>query len=331
MTLFPAPARTSSVAAMMHMILLRLLSMTLSLLVASVVIFVMLQAVPGDPAAFMLGLNAQPDTVAALRTELGLEGGLIQRYVAWVGGMVTGDFGTSYTYRVPVAGLVADRIVVSGPLAAYALILTLIIAIPAGVLAAARRNRVSDWGIMGFTQLGIAVPNFWFAMLLVAFFAVYLGWFSAGGFPGWSTPVQAIKALTLPAIALALPQASILARVLRGALIDTLDQDYIRTARAKGLSRRATVIRHALRNAAIPVLTILGLQFSFLLAGAIIIENVFFLPGLGRLIFQGITQRDLIVVQSVTMLLVFAVIAVTFAVEIAYTLADPRLRRRSAT
>jgi len=184
---------------------------------------------------------------------------------------------------------------------------------------------------MGFTQLGIAVPNFWFAMLLVAFFAVYLGWFSAGGFPGWSTPVQAIKALTLPAIALALPQASILARVLRGALIDTLDQDYIRTARAKGLSRRATVIRHALRNAAIPVLTILGLQFSFLLAGAIIIENVFFLPGLGRLIFQGITQRDLIVVQSVTMLLVFAVIAVTFAVEIAYTLADPRLRRRSAT
>ncbi|CTQ48476.1 ABC transporter permease [Jannaschia donghaensis] len=312
---------------MVRMILTRLASMAASLLVASVVIFVMLQAVPGDPAAFMLGLNAQPDTVAALRADLGLEGGLPQRYLAWVAEMLTGDFGTSYTYRVPVAGLVVDRIGVSAPLAAYALILTVVIAVPAGLLAATRRGRPSDWGVMGATQLGIAVPNFWFAMLLVLVFAVKLRWVSAGGFPGWSDPVAALGALTLPAVALALPQASILARVLRGALIDTLDQDYIRTARAKGLSRRATTIRHALRNAAIPVLTILGLQFSFLLAGAIIIENVFFLPGLGRLIFQGITQRDLIVVQSVTMLLVFAVVAVTFAVELAYTLADPRLRR----
>ena len=306
----------------------RLISLALSLVVASVVIFLMLQAVPGDPAAFMLGTGAQPDTVAALRAELGLEGALTARYLAWVGGMLTGDFGTSYTYRVPVSGLISDRIGVSAPLAAYALVLTILIAIPAGLIAASRRGRAADWGIMGVTQLGIAVPNFWFAMLLVLLFAVKLRWVSAGGFPGWSDPLAAMKALTLPAIALALPQASILARVLRGALIDTLGQDYIRTARAKGLSRRATLVRHALRNAAIPVLTILGLQFSFLLAGAIIIENVFFLPGLGRLIFQGITQRDLIVVQSVTMLLVFAVIAVTFAVELAYALADPRLRRR---
>ena len=314
---------------MFRTILTRLASMALSLLVASGVIFLMLQAVPGDPAAFMLGLNAQPDTVAALRAELGLEGTLLERYGAWVAGMLSGDFGMSYTYRVPVATLVADRIGVSAPLAAYALLLTVAIAIPAGLLAATRRGRPSDWGVMGATQLGIAVPNFWFAMLLVLVFAVKLRWVSAGGFPGWSDPVEAVKALTLPAVALALPQASILARVLRGALIDTLDQDYIRTARAKGLSRRATTVRHALRNAAIPVLTILGLQFSFLLAGAIIIENVFFLPGLGRLIFQGITQRDLVVVQSVTMLLVFAVIAVTFLVELAYTLADPRLRRRA--
>ncbi|WP_179378662.1 ABC transporter permease [Jannaschia marina] len=315
---------------MARALLTRLISLALSLVVASVVIFVMLQAVPGDPAAFMLGLNAQPDTIAALRAELGLQGGFVQRYIAWAGGMLTGDFGTSYTYRVPVADLVADRIGVSAPLALYALLLTVLIALPAGLLAATRRGQASDWGVMGATQLGIAVPNFWFAMLLVFLFAVKLRWVSAGGFPGWSDPGAALLALTLPAVALALPQASILARVLRGALIDTLDQDYIRTARAKGLSRRATTIRHALRNAAIPVLTILGLQFSFLLAGAIIIENVFFLPGLGRLIFQGITQRDLIVVQSVTMLLVFAVIAVTFAVELAYTLADPRLRRRAA-
>ncbi|WGH79690.1 ABC transporter permease [Jannaschia ovalis] len=305
----------------------RALSLILSLAVASLVIFVMLQAVPGDPAAFMLGLNAQPETVAALRAELGLEGPLPARYLDWVGGMLTGDFGQSYTYRVPVARLVADRIGVSAPLAAYALALTVLIALPVGLIAAAKRGGPADWGIMGATQLGIAIPNFWFAMLLVFVFAVTLRWVGAGGFPGWDDPLAALGALTLPAIALALPQASILARVLRSALLDVLDQDYIRTARAKGLSRRATVIRHALRNALIPVLTILGLQFSFLLAGAIIIENVFFLPGLGRLIFQGITQRDLIVVQSVTMLLVAAVILVTFLVELAYTLADPRLRR----
>ena len=312
---------------MLRALLARALSLAASLAVASLVIFSMTQAVPGDPAAFMLGLNAQPDTVAALRAELGLEGGLVRRYLAWVAGMLSGDLGTSYTYRVPVTELVADRIGVSLPLAAYALVLTVAIAVPVGLIAASRRGEAADWGIMGATQLGIAVPNFWFAMLLVLLFAVKLRWVSAGGFPGWSDPGAAIAALTLPAIALALPLASILARVLRSALIDTLDSDYVRTARAKGLSRRAVTVRHALRNAAIPVLTILGLQFSFLLAGAIIIENVFFLPGLGRLIFQGITQRDLIVVQSVTMLLVFAVILVTFLVEVAYVAADPRLRR----
>ena len=307
----------------------RALSLLLALIAASVVIFVMLQAVPGDPAAFMLGMNASEDAVAALRAELGLEGPLVVRYLAWISGMLGGDFGTSYTYRVPVAELVSERIVVSAPLAVMALVLSTVIAIPVGLIAAARRGGAADWGIMGGTQLGIAVPNFWFAMILVLVFAVKLRWVSAGGFPGWDAGLwPGVRALVLPAIALALPQASILARVLRSALLDTLDQDYIRTARAKGLSRRATVVRHALRNAMIPVLTILGLQFSFLLAGAIIIENVFFLPGLGRLIFQGITQRDLIVVQSVTMVLVFAVILVTFLVDLAYTVADPRLRRR---
>jgi peptide/nickel transport system permease protein len=312
---------------MTRAVLSRLASMALSLLVASVVIFLMLQAVPGDPAAFMLGVNARPDTVAALRAELGLEGSLPARYLGWMAGLLAGDLGTSYTYRVPVSDLVADRIAVSGPLAAYALALTVVLAVPAGLVAASHRGGPADWGVMGATQLGLAIPNFWFAMLLVLIFAVQLRWVSAGGFPGWSDPGAALTALTLPAIALALPQASILARVLRGALIETLGQDYIRTARAKGLSRRAATRRHALRNAAIPMLTIMGLQFSFLLAGAIVIENVFFLPGLGRLIFQAITQRDLIVVQSVTMILVAAVIAVTFLVDLAYTLADPRLRR----
>ncbi len=307
----------------------RLVSLTLSLIAASLVIFAVIQVVPGDPASFMLGLNAQPDTVAALRDELGLNAPLPARYLDWVGGMLTGDFGRSYTYRVPVSDLILDRLWVSLPLAAYALILSTAIAFPVGLIAAARRGRPTDFTIMGATQLGIAVPNFWFAMLLVLFFAVNLRWFSAGGFPGWEAGVlPALKALTLPAVALALPQASILARVMRSALIETLGQDYIRTARAKGLNRRQALIRHALRNALIPVLTIIGLQFSFLLAGAIIIENVFYLPGLGRLIFQGITQRDLIVVESVVMLLVFAVILVTFLVDIAYAVADPRLRHR---
>jgi len=308
----------------------RLVSLGLSLVVASLVIFCVVEVVPGDPAAYMLGLNAEPEAVAALRRELGLDGTLVERYLAWVGGMLTGDFGVSYTYRVPVAELVVARLGVSLPLTLYALALTILIAFPVGMLAAARRGRAPDYAVMGATQLGIAVPNFWFAMLLVLIFAIQLQWFSAGGFPGWEAGRWAgLKALTLPAVALALPQASILARVMRSAVIETLAQDYIRTARAKGLSHRQAVIGHAMRNALIPVMTIIGLQFSFLLAGAIIIENVFFLPGLGRLIFQGITQRDLIVVESVTMLLVFAVILVTFLVDLAYAVIDPRLRKRA--
>ena len=305
----------------------RLLSLGLSLLAASVVIFVLLEVVPGDPAQFMLGLNATPEAAETLRQSLGLNGPPVERYFTWLFGLFRGDLGISYTYKVPVAELVGDRIWISLPLAIYALTLSTLIAFPVGILAAAKRNSAADVSIMGATQLGVAVPNFWFAMLLVLLFSITLRWFSAGGFPGWSNPYEAIKALTLPAIALALPQASILARVMRSSLLDTLNEDYIRSARAKGLTARQALWRHALRNALIPVLTIIGLQFSFLLAGAIIIENVFFLPGLGRLVFQGITSRDLIVVKSVVMILVFAVVLVTFVVDITYALVDPRLRR----
>ncbi|MDJ0823096.1 MAG: ABC transporter permease [Paracoccaceae bacterium] len=313
---------------MLRYTLKRLTSLVVSLLVASLVIFLVVEVAPGDPASYMLGINAQPETVAALRAELGLDVPKYQRYLAWVGGMLTGDFGTSYTYRTPVAQMIADRLWVSLPLALMALTLSTCIAFPAGIYAAARRGQAGDVAVMGATQLGVAVPNFWFAMLLVLLFAINLGWFSAGGFPGWDNPLQALKSLTLPAIALALPQAAILTRVMRSSLLDILGEDFMRTARAKGLSRRQALWRHALRNALIPVLTIIGLQFSFLLAGAIIIEQVFFLPGLGRLIFQSITQRDLIVVESVVMLLVFAVIVVNFIVDLAYAAVDPRLRQR---
>jgi peptide/nickel transport system permease protein len=312
---------------LLRFVLKRLLSLVATLVIASVVIFVAIEVVPGDPASYMLGLNAGPDTVQALRDELGLNASKVTRYFDWVGGMLVGDFGTSYTYRTPVSEMIAERIGISLPLALYALLLSTLIAFPAGIIAATRRGSMADVSIMGATQLGVAIPNFWFAMLLVLFFSIQLRWFSAGGFPGWDGGIFAgLKALTLPAVALALPQASILARVMRSSLLDTLGEDFIRTARAKGLTTRQTLWRHALRNALIPVLTIIGLQFSFLLAGAIIIENVFFLPGLGRLIFQAISQRDLIVVESVVMLLVFAVVLVTFLVDVAYAVADPRLR-----
>lgn len=314
---------------MLRYALKRLLSLSISLIVASAVIFLVLEVVPGDPASYMLGLNASEETVAALREQLGLNGGLGIRYLNWISGMAAGDFGISYTYRTPVSELIVERLWVSLPLTLYALVLSTLIAFAAGIAAAARRGSLTDVSVMGATQIGVAVPNFWFAMMLVILFAITLRWFSAGGFAGWDAGFwAAVKSLTLPAIALALPQASILARIMRSSLLDTLDEDFIRTARAKGLTRHQALWRHALPNAMIPVLTIIGLQFSFLIAGAVIIENVFFLPGLGRLIFQGITQRDLIVVESVVMILVFSVILVTFLVDLAYAWVDPRLRRR---
>ena len=311
---------------MRRYVIRRLLSLGLSLLVASALIFSVVELVPGDPASFMLGTGAQPDTVAALRHELGLDQPLPLRYAHWLGGVLSGDLGQSFTYKTPVAGMILDRIQVSLPLALMALMLAMAIAFPIGMFAAARRGRAGDTLVMGATQIGISLPNFWFAMLLVLVFAVNLQLLPAGGFPGWGHPLAALRALILPAVALALPQAAILARVLRSALIETLGQDYIRTARAKGLSAAQALSRHALRNALIPVLTVLGMQFSFLLAGAIIIENVFYLPGLGRLIFQAITQRDLIVVQGAVLVLVAAVILVTFLVDLGYALIDPRLR-----
>ncbi|MDS9466379.1 ABC transporter permease [Paracoccus sp. MBLB3053] len=306
----------------------RMIALGLSLAVASAVIFAVVELVPGDPASFMLGTGAQPETVAALRDQLGLDQPWLLRYADWLGGILSGDLGQSFTYKTPVAEMILDRLQVSLPLALMALLLSVAIAFPIGMVAASRRGRPTDSLLMGATQIGISLPNFWFAMLLVLLFAVRLRLLPAGGFPGWGDPAAAFRALILPAVALALPQAAIIARVLRSALIETLGQDYIRTARAKGLSRGQALRRHALRNALIPVLTILGMQFSFLLAGAIIIENVFYLPGLGRLIFQAITQRDLIVVQSAVLVLVTAVIIVTFLVDIGYAAVDPRLRRR---
>jgi peptide/nickel transport system permease protein len=308
-------------------LLQRSLSLALTLLVATIVVFVVLNIVPGDPASYMMGLNADPEALEQLRRELGLHASPVERYFAWLGALATGDLGVSYTYRVPVTELIGERLGVSLPLALIATALSLIIALVLGTIAAARRGTIADTAIVGAAQLGIAVPNFWFALMLVFAFATTLRWFSAGGFPGWDAGLVAgLQALVLPAIALALPQAAILTRITRSSLLETLSEDFIRTARAKGLSESQTLWRHALRNALIPVLTILGLQFTFLLAGAIIVENVFYLPGLGRLVLQAITQRDLIVVQGVVIVLVAVAVIVTFLIEIAYMLADPRVR-----
>lgn len=299
----------------------------LTLLVASAVIFFVLEILPGDPARVMLGITASEEAVSALREQMGLNQPILQRYLDWLYGLSQFNFGRSYTYNVPVADLIVERGAVSLPLALIALFLSTAIALPVGLFAASRRGRTADTLTMGVAQIGIAIPNFWFALLLVYVFAVWLRVLPAGGFPGWSGGIwPGVKALIMPAIALALPQAAILARVTRSALIEVMAEDYIRTARAKGLSQQSAMKRHALRNALIPVMTILGLQFAFLLAGTIIIENVFYLPGLGRLIYQAITQRDLVVVEGVVILLVAAVILVNLLVDLSYAIVDPRLR-----
>ena len=308
-------------------LLKRLLTLLATLAGASVVIFLVLEILPGNAAQMLMGPDAAPEAVQALAVKLGLDLPPMQRYWQWVSGMLAGELGTSYAYSSPVLELVLERLALTVPLAVMAMALTTVLALVVGVYAASRHNRLGDVGLMGLTQLGIAVPNFWFAILLILLFSVHLQWFSAGGFPGWDEGVaEALKALLLPALSLAVVQAAILARITRSAVLEVLREDFVRTARAKGLSQRATLWRHVLRNAMIPVVTVMGLQFANLLAGTIVVENVFYLPGLGRLIFQSISNRDLIVVRNCVMLLATMVIIVNFVVDVLYAVIDPRVK-----
>jgi len=303
----------------------RLVSVLVTLALASVVVFTVLEVLPGDPAQMALGTEAQEDTLAALRREMGLDRPVLERYLGWIGGLLVLDFGRSLTYGVPVVSLVADRIQVTAPLAGLAMLMSVVIAVPLGIFAARNHQRVGDYGVMGFAQVGIAIPSFWFGIILILLFAVWLGWFQAGGFTPWrEDPVAALKSLFLPSLALALTEAAILARVTRAAVLDTLREDWVRTARAKGVSENGILYGHVLRNALIPVLTIGGLIFAFLLAGALVIENVFYLPGIGRLVYQGVTQRDMVVVKNVVLLLSAMVVTVNFLVDVLYVLVDPR-------
>jgi len=312
---------------MILFLLRRMLGFAATLFLAALVIFWLLDLLPGDPAQFMLGINATPESVARLRTQMGLDVPAVQRFFGWILGMLQGDFGVSYTQKAPVAELIWGRLGVTLPLALFAMVISMAVGLPLGIAAARMRGKAPDTGIMVLAQLGVAVPNFWFGMLLTLLFAVTLRWLPPGGFTPWSEdPVLALRGLILPSLALALPQASILARIMRTALVDVTGQDFIRTARAKGLTMGEAVWRHGVRNALLPVLTILGLQFAVLIAGTIIVENVFYLPGLGKLIFTAISERDLILVRGATIILIVAVTATMLLVDIAYALVDPRLR-----
>jgi peptide/nickel transport system permease protein len=309
----------------------RLAMLALTLAVASGVVFAVLELLPGDAAQLMLGDTATPQSLAALREKLGLDKPAHQRYAAWVGGLLQGQTALSTSYDTPTAELIKERLQVSLPLAVLAMVLTVVVALTLGLFAASRHNRMGDLGVMTASQVGIAIPNFWFAILLILLFAVHLQWVSAGGFPGWLEDEggglwSGLKALILPAVALALVQAAILARVTRSAVLDVMREDFVRTARAKGLSQRQALLRHVLRNALVPVLTVAGLQFANLITGTIVVENVFVLPGVGRLVFQAISNRDLVVVRDVVMLLAAVVVVVNFVVDALYAVVDPRLR-----
>jgi len=322
---------TRGASAISFFLFKRFASLLLTLLAASVVVFTVLDILPGNAAEVMLGESATPQSVAALSAKLGLDRTPVVRYVDWMKGLATGELGMSIAYDTPIAQLVGERLVVTVPLALLAMALTTAIAFALGLFAAARHGRAGDVGVMSASQIGIALPNFWFAILLIWLFAVKLRWFSAGGFPGWSEAdgggaMPALRALVLPALALAVVQAAILARIVRSAVLDVLREDFVRTARAKGLSQRAVLWQHVLRNAFVPVLTVMGLQFANLLTGTIVVEQVFSLPGLGRLIFQAISNRDLVVVRNVVMLLAAAVIVINFVVDVLYAVIDPRLK-----
>jgi len=316
---------------MIFFALRRLAGFAATLFAAALVIFWLLNLLPGDPAQFILGINATPESVARLRAQMGLDAPAYERFLNWIWGMLQGDFGMSYTQRAPVGELIWGRLGVTLPLALFAMVISVAVGLPLGIIAARRRGKALDTGVMVLAQTGIAIPNFWFGMLLTLVFAVALRWLPPGGFTPWhEDPMAALRGLVLPSLALALPQASIIARVMRTALVDVTGQDFIRTARAKGLTMGEAVWQHGLRNAMLPVLTILGLQFAYLIAGTIVVENVFYLPGIGRLIYDAILQRDLVLVQGATIILIVAVTATMLVTDIAYALVDPRLRERSA-
>jgi peptide/nickel transport system permease protein len=308
-------------------ILKRLFVLSVTILLVSIIIFAVLMAIPGDPAQIILGIHATPETLQQLRHQLGLDRPLTIQYLSYMKNLAMGDLGRSITYDVPIGSLIFSRLQVTIPLALLSMIFAVLLSIPLGIYSAIHRNRPGDYGIMVFSQVGLAVPAFWAGILLILLFAVTLHWFPAGGFESWLVdPVRAARSLLLPALSLGVVRAAVLTRMTRSSMLEILGEDYIRTARSKGLPERIVVYKHAFRNAIIPVVTIVGLQAGDLLAGAIIIENVFHLPGVGRLVFEAIGQRDLPVIQGVVLFIAITIVVINFVTDIAYGYLDPRIR-----
>ncbi len=297
----------------------RVAAFVATLFVVSLLVFVVIRVLPGDPAQVIMGTEGNPEATARLRTSLGLDRPLVVQYVDWLAHAVRGDLGVSIQYDVPVGRLIMSRLPVTLPLTLLAAAFMVATAVPLGLYAATHHRRAGDYVTMVISQLGISVPSFWAGLLLILAFSVHLGWAQSGGFRGW-------RSLILPAIALGVFQAAVLVRATRSAVLDVMREDYVRTARAKGVPEGVVVVKHTLRNALIPIVTVAGLQVGQLLAGSIILESVFVLPGLGRLALGAITARDLPVVQGVTLFVASSIVAINFLVDLAYSALDPRLR-----
>lgn len=301
--------------------------LVVSLFASSMLVFAFMTVLPGDPARVALGLNASDAAVAQLREQFGLDRPLVQQYGDWVRGLLTGDLGQSYVSKAAIAPQIADRLQVTLWLVVTSMVLAAVIAIPLGALSALRHRRPSGLLLSALSQVGVAVPAFLAGILLITLFAVRLRWLPANGWtPPVVDPVQFVKQLVLPALSLGLVQGAVLTRYVRSAILDVLGEDYLRTARSKGLMPGAALRRHGFRNAAIPVVTVLGLQLATLLIGAVVVERVFVIPGLGSLLLDAVGQRDLKIVQDVVMILVLAVLVVNVVVDLLYLAIDPRLR-----
>ncbi|HSE95993.1 MAG TPA: ABC transporter permease [Methylomirabilota bacterium] len=312
---------------MRRFVLRRLAALAATVFVVSVVVFTVIRILPGDPALLIMGTEASPEAAAALRRSMGLDRPLVVQYVEWAGGALTGDLGRSIQYDVPVGGLIVSRLRVTLPLTVLAAAFMIAAAVPLGLYAATHHRRLGDYLAMVVSQLGIAIPSFWAGLLLILLFAVHLGWVQAGGFEGWQTGLwPGLRSLLLPALALGLIQAAILTRTTRSAVLEVLRAEHVRTARAKGLGEAVVTWKHVFRNALITIVTVVGLQLGQLLAGSIVLENVFYLPGLGRLALGAISARDLPVVQGVVVFVAVLIVTVNFLVDLVYGVLDPRIR-----
>jgi peptide/nickel transport system permease protein len=305
----------------------RVLALVPVLGVVAVVVFLLIHLTPGDPAAVILGPDASPADVAALRAQLGLNDPLYLQFLRWLGGVLQGDLGESLFIRQPVTEVLADALGPTLSLAIMAELLALVIAVPAGIVAARRRGTAVDRAFMGGALLGISVPSFLSGLFLVLVFAVGLGWFPVAGFrPVEDGLGRHLTYLVLPAIALGGLQAALIARTTRSSMLDVLTENYMKTAKAKGLSERMRIYKHALRNAALPVLTVIGQTFGTLIAGAAVVETVFNIPGIGQLVVNSVERRDFVVIQGVVLLIAVSYVLINLVVDVLYSALDPRLR-----